>query len=425
MKASMRLIDYLLTHNRYCSVFGIFIIFLLCWLFSYKRSAIKLRTVFAGLALQMLTGFFVLKTELGYRILIGLVGIVDLLYQATEHGTRFIFGNLCDCSGPWGFIFAIRVLPVIVFFSAFTALLFYFGIIQRCVQGINYFLQPLIGTTGPETACAIANSFLGQTEAPLVIRHYLSRMTESELFVVMVSGMATISGAILVVFVAMGVPAMHLLASSAMSIPGAIMIAKMLYPETEKSFYSQQQSVGDMDTGDKDIVLGSSVFEVIAKGTSDGLHMALIIGAMLIVFLAFLNSINGILSWFTVSVFGNGYALTLEKIVGVICTPCGYLLGFVGDEAFRIGELIGIKIAVNELVAYNQLLSLHLPERATSLVTYALCGFSNFSCIGIQVGGIGLLVPEKRHIIAKLGIYAVFAGALTNFLSALIVNLLI
>ncbi len=426
---SMIFVDYLLAHNRYCSIFGIFFLFFLCWLLSYKRSAIKLRPVLAGFVLQVLIGFFVLKTELGYRLLAGLVGIVDLLYQATEQGSRFIFGNLCDYTGPWGFIFAIRVLPVIVFFSAFTALLFYFGIIQRCVRGINYLLQPLIGTTGPETACAIANSFLGQTEAPLVIRHYLGKMTESELFVVMVSGMATISGAILVVFVAMGIPATHLLASSAMSIPGALVIAKIVYPETEKSIYAQESMDGndkkDDDTIDDTIVLGSSVFEVIAKGTSDGLHMALIIGAMLIVFLAFLNSINGVLSWMAAFFLGAAYSVSLEKIVGFICAPCGYMLGFVGDEAFRIGELIGIKIAVNELVAYNQLLSLHLSQRATALTTYALCGFSNFSCIGIQVGGIGLLVPEKRHIIAKLGIYAVFAGALTNFLSALIINLLI
>jgi len=445
------LLTYLLEHNRYCNILGIAVILSIAWLFSHKRSAINYRIISVGLALQFLIGFCVLKTTLGRGLVAAIAAGVGNLYLAAGEGTSFLFGNLANPAGSWGFIFAIKVLPIIVFFGAFMALLFHFFIIQRLVGAVNLVLRPLLGTSGPETLCAIANSFLGQTEAPLLVRHYLKHMTRSELFAVMVSGMATISGAILVVFVAMGVPVQHLLASSVMSIPGSLIMAKILLPEenkTEQAADSQTHVYNKRET--------NNMFDAIAVGTSDGLQLALNVGAMLIVFLALLGLLNSclagvshllnqLISYFYVpgavvdSASSVGVAesssvffpakvvplLSLERIVGFICLPFGYLLGFTGDYAWKAGELIGTKVAVNELIAYSNLVAMQLPERMQDIMTYALCGFSNIACIGIQVGGIGVLVPEKRAWISQLGLYAVLAGALTNILSALIISLLI
>jgi CNT family concentrative nucleoside transporter len=314
------------------------------------------------------------------------------------------------------------------------ALLFYFNIIQRVVGVINAVIQPLLGTSGAETLCAIANSFLGQTEAPLLIRHYLRNMTKSEMLVVMVSGMATISGAILVVFVAMGVPAVHLLASSVMSIPAAILISKMLYPETEKANKEVLNATVELEH------TSQNVFDAVATGTSDGLQLALNVGAMLISFLALLAMINYGLEFCVTKINSfilliNDYcnaaitwqvpSLTIEKIFGYLFSPFGYLLGFRGQEARYAGELIGTKIAVNELIAYGSMVKMNLSSRANDIMTYALCGFSNFSCIGIQIGGIGALVPEKRGWLTQLGLYAVLGGALANLLSAMVAGLLL
>lgn len=414
----MRLLQHLLEHNRYYNFFGIAVILSIAWLLSHKRSHINFYPIISGLTLQFLIGFCVLKTNIGRHIVATMAAGVGRLYQCAETGSSFVFGNLCDPAGAWGFIFAVKVLPVIVFFGAFTAVLFHFSLIQRIVGVINYVLQPLLGTSGPETLCAIANSFLGQTEAPLLVRQYLNDMTTSELFVVMVSGMATISGAILVVFVAMGVPATHLLASSVMSIPGSLVIAKMLYPETEKTAHRTDAQVFTQRTS-------HTIFDAIFTGTSDGLQLAFNVGAMLIVFLAFLAGINSCIGYLSLYIPGITVPLSMEKIIGFVFAPLGYLLGFTGQQALQAGELIGTKIAVNELVAYSHLIDMHLPARMTDIMTYALCGFSNFSCIGIQVGGIGALAPQKRHVITRLGLYAVLAGALTNSMSAMIAAILI
>jgi CNT family concentrative nucleoside transporter len=290
------------------------------------------------------------------------------------------------------------------------ALLFHYGIIQRVVLVVSHIFRPLLGTSGAETLCAIANSFLGQTEAPLLVRHYLKHMTKSEMLVVMVSGMATISGAILAVFAAMGVPAQHLLASSVMAIPGSILIAKILYPETEKEVTAATAEI----TFDK---IEGNVFSAIAQGTSDGLSLALNVGAMLISFLSLLALINAILM--------GTIGIDLNWIFARLFSPFAYLLGFTGQEAFNVGTLLGTKVTVNELVAYGDMVKMNLAPRTQAIVTYALCGFSNFSCIGIQVGGIGALVPEKRSWLCELGLYAVLGGSLSNLLSAMIASLLL
>jgi concentrative nucleoside transporter, CNT family len=307
-------------------------------------------------------------------------------------------------------------------------LLFHWGIIQKVVHAINYVIRPLLSTSGAETLCAVANSFLGQTEAPLLVRNYLKDMTKSEMLVVMVSGMATISGSILVVFAAMGVPAQHMLAASVMAIPASIMIAKILLPETEKTSTLEHLAADKQDT--KNNALGA-----IATGTSDGLNLAINVAAMLIAFLALLALVNHLLSFGADSVnsllctIGLGECLpkglSIELIFSYLFAPFGYLLGFTGNTALEAGQLIGTKVAVNELIAYGQMVKMNLSERTSDILTYALCGFSNFSCIGIQIGGIGALVPEKRAWLTQLGLYAVLGGALSNLLSAMIAGLLL
>ncbi len=413
---------YLLEYNRIYNLLGIIAIIALAVRFSQNRSRINWRLVITGLILHFVVALIVLKTTVGRNIVSAIADMFTKLYQAADIGISFVFGKLADISGPWGFVFAIKVLPVIIFFGAFMSLLFYLRIIQTIVTGINKVVRPLLGTTAPETLCAIANSFLGQTEAPLLIKHYLKNMTKSEFLVVMISGMGTISGSILAVFAVMGVPATHLLAASVMAIPATLIISKILYPETEEpQAMCEATATYEQHAG--------NVLDAISQGTSDGLWLALNIGAMLISFLAFLGIINTVLS-FSCTTLNSLFSLhlpiiTLNSIFAWVCKPFAWLLGFVGYEADQVAQLIGTKIAVNELVAYSEMLKMNLSPRTMSIVTYALCGFSNFSCIGIQIGGIGALVPEKRKWISELGMHAVFGGALANLLSAMVASLLL
>jgi concentrative nucleoside transporter, CNT family len=421
------MIAYLLEHNRYCNIFGILVILLIAIGFSRKRYAINYRLIVNALLLEFVIAFAVLRTEIGRRIVNVVAELVHKIYLCADEGAAFLFGNLADANASWGFIFAIKVLPIIIFFGALMALLFHWGIIQRAVYAVSLIVQPLLGTSGAETLCAISNSFLGQTEAPLLVRNYLKDMTRSEMLVVMVSGMATISGAILAVFAAMGVPAVHLLSASVMAIPGSMLIAKILYPETEKTHAGAQSPLADR-------ILTKNVFDAISSGTTDGLHLALNVGAMLIAFLsllAFINAGLGYLSHHLNQLFAYlnlGWqvpTLSLYYFFKYIFAPFGYLLGFTGDEALKAGELLGIKVTVNELIAYSEMLKMKLSERAVSILTYALCGFSNFSCIGIQIGGIGALVPEKRNWLCEFGLLTVLGGSLSNLLSAMIAGLLL
>ena len=425
----MHIISYFLEYNRYLNILGIFVILCIAFIFSRKKSYIDFGLVLNALVLQFVIGFLVLKTTIGQTIVDKIATGVGKMYQFADIGSRFVFGNLADASMPWGFIFAIKVLPVIIFFGALTSLLFHWGIIQILVRGINCLIRPLLRTSGAETLCASANSFLGQTEAPLLVRKYLHDMTKSEMLVVMVSGMATISGSILVVFAARGVPAKHLLAASVMAIPGSILIAKILLPETEKPKTAGAGTHVKLES-DSHNALGA-----VSTGTSDGLNLAINVGAMLIAFLAMLALINAVLSFGAVSInwimsyFTTEFQLpenmSIELIFSYLFAPFGYLLGFTGEQALAAGQLIGTKVSVNELIAYGQMVKMNLPPRAMDIITYALCGFSNFSCIGIQIGGIGALVPEKKHMLAELGLYAVLGGALANLLSAMIAGLLL
>jgi concentrative nucleoside transporter, CNT family len=418
---------YLLEYNRYLNIIGIGVILVIATIFSHDRNKINVRLVLSALGLQILIGFIALKTEIG-QSLIGIIASgVRLMYECADAGSAFLFGNLVDPSGSWAFLFAFQVLPVIIFFGAFMSLMFYLGIIQVFIKGISIVIRPVLGTSGAETLCAIANSFLGQTEAPLVVRHYLKTMTRSELLVVMVSGMATISGALLVALARMGVPSVHMLAAAVMAIPGSILVAKILHPETSIPKTSGGAEVTFEDTS-------ANVFDALANGALDGLHLSLNVGAMLIAFIALLALGNSVLVGFLwlcnmlLGAFGLPWSVpivTLSETFGFVFAPIGFLLGFEGDLAFIAGKLLGVKLAANEVIALGDLVTFNLSERATAILTYALCGFSNFSCIGIQIGGIGALIPRKRSWITQLGLTALLGGTLTNLLSAMIAGLLL
>lgn len=425
---------YLLEHNRFLNIIGIFVILTIAWICSKERRAIDYRFVRRAFMLQFIIACFVLKTNIGKSILNKIAFYVAKLYEFADKGAAFIFGDLSNQFGPWGFIFGFKVLPVIIFFGAITSVLFYWGLIQRCVTLINRLIQPLLGTSGPETLCAITNSFLGQTEAPLLIRNYLQDMTKSELFVVMVSGMGTISGAILVVFAAMGVPITHLLASSVMSIPATMLIAKILVPETKQDEFQLEAYLKKREASVTLHSQSTNIFDAIATGTLEGLGLAVNVGAMLISFVALIALINytfGFGAYKLNELFSYGGIayrlplLSLEMIFGYLFAPFAWLLGFTGATALDVGSLLGTKVAVNEVIAYQAMVKMQLSERAVDIVTYALCGFSNFSCIGIQIGGIGALVPTKRAWLTELGIYAVLGGSLANMLNAMVAALLL
>jgi Nucleoside permease len=421
----MNILTYFTEYNRYLNIIGIGVVLLVAFLFSRKRSAIDYKLVCIALAMQFGIALLMLKTAIGTRIISAVAVGVSKIYQCTDAGSSFLFGNLVNPNGSWGFIFAFKVLPVMIFFAALMALLFHFRVVQAVVGGVNWLLQPLLGTSGAETLVAISNSFLGQTEAPLLIRNYLKRLTDSEMLTVMISGMATISGAVIIVYAAMGIPATHLLAASVMAIPSAILISKILYPETEKPETKGAVKATCEPTS-------KNMFDAVSSGTSDGLSLALIVGAMLISFIALIALANSLLAvssdginWLLARTSWQIPLLSLNMIFAYLFAPFAYLLGFTGSDALVAGELLGTKLVVNEMVAYGQMSTMMLSERTVAILTYALCGFANFSSIGIQLGGIGALAPEKRASLSKLGLLAVLGGTLSNLLSAMIAGLLL
>ena len=420
------MVNYLLEHNRYLSLIGIVAILLLAVFFSKHRRHINYRQVISALLMQFGIGFLLLRVFGGAASegggLHGFSSLIQSLYGFADQGTQFVFGNLANPAQSWGFIFAIKVLPIIIFFGALMSLLFYWGVVQKLVNLIGKLVQPILGTSGAETLCAIANSFLGQTEAPLLIRHYLIKMTKSEMFVVMVSGMATVSGAIMAVYAVMGVPAQHILIAVLMAVPGSILIAKMIYPQTEAVLATEQAE-------SEQVGQAKNMFDAISAGTVDGLGLAMNVGAMLIVFISLMALLNALLAGcgsLVNSLLGTNLPkLGLDLIFSYLFSPFAYLLGLQGAEASYAAELLGTKVTINELVAFSKMVTMGLGERTAAIMTYALCGFSNFSCIGIQVGGIGALVPERRAWLTELGLLTVLASSLANMMSALMVALII
>lgn len=413
----------------------------IAWCFSANRRAIPWRLVLTGLALQVVFGLLVLRVD-AVRTVVDAVGrfFVRIL-DFNEAGARFLFGNLLDASQSWGFLFAFKVLPTIVFFSAFTSLLFYLGILQRIVFVFAWVMSKTMKLSGAESLSASANIFLGQTEAPLLIKPYLATMTRSELLAVMVGGMATIAGAVMVAYIGMlGGPteagqvlfAKHLLTASVLSAPAALLTAKILEPQTEeinRSIEIPQEKIG------------TNVLEAIANGTTDGLKLAINVGAMLLVFTALIAFVNWVLSagvgswsglnaWIAQSTGGRYTDFSLQYVMGLVFAPLAWLMGIEGGQLMLAGQIIGEKTILNEFYAYGTLGKLKesgaLGDPRTQIIlTYALCGFSNVASIGILIGGIGSLAPNQRPVLARLGVKALLGGSIACFLTACVAAMLI
>jgi CNT family concentrative nucleoside transporter len=410
--------------ERLISAFGLFVMVGLAWLMSSHKKRVSPRIVIGGLLLQFAFGVIILMTTPGQWFFDQLDTIFVKLLSFVDEGSKFIFGE--DFSEHF---FAFKVLPTIIFFSAFMSIFYYYGIMQKVVGVFAKLMQKSLGTSGAETLSAAANVFVGQTEAPLVIRPYISSMTMSELNAVMVGGFATIAGGVLGAFVDMGISAKHLLSASVISAPAALLIAKVMYPEVD-----EPKTLGHVSIDVEEPA--SNVLEAVANGTTGGLKLALNVGAMLITFLALIALVNAILGWIGAQ-FGfvtadNQPIWSLELGLGYLFAPLAWVMGIEWADCLNAGKLLGLKMATNEFVAYARLSEWMAPdtqtvlsERTTTIMTYALCGFANFSSIGIQLGGIGGIAPERSGDLAKLGLRAMIGGTLAAFMTACIAGILI
>ncbi|EMT46085.1 MULTISPECIES: NupC/NupG family nucleoside CNT transporter [Anoxybacillus] len=403
--------------NIVWGLIGIFVVLGIAFLSSNNRKAINPRTILGGLAIQVAFAFIVLKWEAGKAALQWLTnGVTNIINYASE-GINFLFGGMFAAKGI-GFVFAFQVLPVVIFFSALISVLYYLGVMQWVIKMIGGPLAKLLGTSKAESMSAAANIFVGQTEAPLVIRPYLSKMTQSELFAVMTGGLASVAGSVLVGYSLLGVPLEYLLAASFMAAPAGLVMAKMIVPETEPIKEDEQF---EMEKDEQ----STNVIDAAARGASDGLKLALNIGAMLLAFIALIALINGLLSG-----IGNLFhydGLTLEKILGFLFAPIAFAIGVPWSEAVTAGGFIGQKLILNEFVAYSSFAP-QIPDlsaKTVAIVSFALCGFANISSMGILLGGLGSLAPNRRSDIARMGLKAVLAGMLASLLSASIAGMFI
>ena len=412
--------------GRFTGVLGLVILLALCWLFSTNRKAVRWRVVATGVALQVVFAIFVTKVVWGQRA-IGAAGSgAKRLLDCSFAGSRFVFGEAgkpADISSL-GFIFAFQVLPAIIFIAAFFAILYYFGIMQVVIRGIAVVMEKTMGASGAESLNLAASIVMGQTEAPLTIRPFLAGLTQSELMVVMTAGMAHVSGSIMAAYIYAGrVAPSHLLAAVIMTAPGTLTIAKMFVPETG---VPETASGAVMPKEER----ASNVLEAAAKGTSDGLGLALNVAAMLISFLSIIFLINSLLGGSHNFFAAHGFAwfpASLEKIFGVLFAPIAFIIGVPWRDCMAIGSLLGTRMVLNELVAFSMLgaQKAALDPRSFTIATFALCGFANFSSIGIQIGGLGALAPSRRGDLARLGFKAMIAGTMANLMSACIVGVLL
>ena len=400
-------------------ILGLFTLLSIALLLSENRSAINLKTVLYGLIFQLIFALFILKTPFGAPIFSFLDQSINILIGFSSSGSDFLFKSYIDGVGfhPGLINFAFSTLPTIIFFSSLVAVLYHFGILQAIIKFIARRMQLTLGTSGSETLSVAGNIFLGQTESPLMVRPFVSKMTKSELMAVMTGGFATVSGGVLAIYVSwltdiQGI-AGHLLAASVMSAPAALVVAKIIYPETEES-----QTMGDVNVNIEQTNINA--MEALSNGATDGLKLAANIAAMLIAFISFVAMVNYFLS------FGG---TSMEEIFGIIFRPLAWTMGVPWNEAQLVGMLMGKKIVLTELVAYGDLQNLirdgMISERSAIISTYALCGFSNFASIGIQLGGIGAMAPERKKDLAKLVTKAMFGGAIASWLTATIAGLLL
>lgn len=401
--------------SPFVSVLGMVVLLVVAVLASSDRKAIKPRTILGAFLLQLGLGAFVLFTSVGKSVLGALSDLVRAIIASGDKGIEFLFGKLADFDSM-GFIFIVKVLPVIIFFSSLIAVLYYLKIMPLIIRTLGGGLRKALGTSRAESLSATANIFVGQTEAPLVVKPYIAFMTKSELFAIMVGGLASIAGSVLAAYAGMGVKLEYLLAASFMAAPGGLLFAKILVPETD----TPQEHFPEPGEDDDDKPV--NVLDAAAQGASAGLKLALNVAAMLLAFIALIALLN--LGLGTVgSWFGNA-DLTMEKILGHLFSPLAWLLGVPWAEAAEGGSYIGQKIILNEFVAYKALLDGGtLSELSEGIITFALCGFANLSSIAILLGGLGGIAPSRRKDIARFGLKAVFAASLANFMSAAIAGL--
>lgn len=398
--------------TTFMSLVGIIVLLAIAFAASTNRKAINLRTVGIAFLLQVLIGGFVLFFEVGKNVLASMSKAVSSVIGYANDGISFLFGSLAS-QDTLGFIFAIQVLPVIVFFSALVAVLYHIGVMDWIIKILGGGLQKLLKTSRPESLSATANIFVGQTEAPLIVKPFIASMTKSELFAVMVGGLATVAGSVMAGYVTIGVELKYLIAASFMAAPGGFLMAKMIVPETE----TPKEDLADLDVQEEKPV---NVIDAAASGAANGMHLALNVGAMLLAFVALIALLNGLLGgiggWF------DHPTLTLQEILGYVFAPVAWLLGVPWSEAVIAGSFIGQKVVVNEFVAYLDFINYRdtLSAHTQAIVTFALCGFANLSSIAILLGGLGGMAPGRRKDIARLGLRAVLAGSMANLMSAAI-----
>jgi CNT family concentrative nucleoside transporter len=395
--------------EQYTGILGILAILGICFLFSKHKRAIRLSLIAWGIGLQVLFAFIVLRTPASLAFEAA-SNKVNALIGYSQAGSRFVFGDQLGGSQP--VIFAFQVLPIVIFICSLFAILYYFGVMQVFVHAMAVIMQRVMGASGAESTNVAASIFMGQTEAPVTIRPFLPGLTESELFTVMTSGMAHVSGAVMAAYVLMAhVEIRHLLTAVIMTAPATIMLSKILMPEVDKPATAGSVKI-------KVEKPGINVIDAAARGASDGLHLALNIAAMLIAFIALITMCNGILSYFHI---------TLQQIFGYVFAPVAWLLGVKFNDCQSIGNLLGTRLVLNEFIAFQELgpMKAHLDPRSFTIATYALCGFANFSSIAIQIGGIGALAPTRKSDLARFGLKAVAAGTMANFMSACIAGMLL
>jgi concentrative nucleoside transporter, CNT family len=408
--------------GRFTGILGLLALLSAAYIFSTNRKAIRLKTVAWGLGLQIVFAIFVLKIDLGRNLFQAAGNLVNHLLSYSFVGSQFVFGDLGKQGSSMGFFFAFQVLPTVIFIAAFFAILYHYGIMQFIIRIAAWIMTRVMGASGAESLDVAASIFMGQTEAPLTIRPFLADLTQSELMTVMTAGMAHVSGGIMAAYIAFGIDPKHLLSAVIMTAPGTLLMAKMLVPETAepKTAGRVVMSQEEEETEKHENLLGA-----IARGTTDGLYLSLNIAAMLISFLALIALTDGILG----GIHNHGlvwFPSSLERIFGVLFSPVAWLIGIPWHDCSLIGNLLGTRMVLNELVAFSML----GPQRATldprsfTIATFALCGFANLSSIGIQIGGIGALAPNRRGDLARLGLRAMLAGTMANLMSASIAGML-
>jgi concentrative nucleoside transporter, CNT family len=411
--------------GRFAGLLGIATFLGLAFLFSANRKAIRLKTVLWGLGLQLTFAIFVLRFESGRALFAHLGGAVNKLLSFAFYGSEFVFGDLGKAKSSLGFIFAFQVLPTIIFIAAVFAFLYHVGVMQLIIRAFAWVMTKVMGASGAESLNIAASIFMGQTEAPLTIRPFLNRLTKSELMCVMTCGMAHVSGGIMAAYIAYGVEAKHLLTAVIMTAPGTLLMAKMLVPEVEQPLTAGRVQMPEMEKE-------ANFLGAISRGTSDGLQLAINVGAMLISFVALVALVNylfaGAHNWLAVHprLHMAWFPSSLQQLFGWVFAPVAWLIGVSWRDAPAVGNLLGARMVVNELYAFSQLGPMRetLDPRTFTIATFALCGFANFSSIGIQIGGIGALAPDQRGQLAKFGIRAMLAGTMANLMSACIVGIL-